>query len=197
MEEKNTYTRETNVGAASAASALGTDEDAALCRRHVEEAVFEYCYKKYYNRIRSYCIFHYGLPQTEEDTIQDAFLFFWARGIKRVNLAISPEPYLRAIVKNLFYHILINKRNYTICFDDIAQTLPARDPYAAQRGFYELIAPLDNEEKLIIELCYLYGYDRMEAARIVHVSRRTCFRRLHHAKQKLYRLYGRGMGMSG
>ena len=160
-------------------------------KRHVEKAIFEYFYKKYYNRIRSYCQRRFGASRIEEDAIQDAFLYFWARGIKQVNLIQCPEAYLRTITRNVLYHTWIKKDNSHVRFENL-QHHAGKDPYATQRGFYELISPLDDEEKCIVELCYLHGYNRHEAARKIRVSKRTCFRRLQHAKQKLSRIHGCG-----
>jgi RNA polymerase sigma factor (sigma-70 family) len=164
-----------------------------LYERIVERTIFEYCYRKYYKRILAYCRATHSLSGSDEDAVQDAFLFFWARGIKRVNLALNPQAYIRIIARNIFYHLRRCRR-----FDNFnEEQTGGRDPYRARLNFYELISSLSKEEQRIIELCYLYGYDRQQAARENRISRRTCFRRLRQAKQKLLRAYRREYAFGG
>jgi DNA-directed RNA polymerase specialized sigma24 family protein len=154
-------------------------------RRIVERVIFEYCYKKYYKYILSYCRTFYKLSAQEEDVVQDAFMLFWAKGIRRVNLMKNPESYIRAIMRNLIYHLRCGRRHES--FNEELHS--GSNPYAVGLGFYELISALSKEEQHVVELCYLHGYDREEAARQAHISRRTCFRRLENAKRKLRRGY--------
>jgi len=152
--------------------------------RIVERAVFEYCYRKYYKRILAYCHATYGNTGAGEDAAQDAFLFFWARGIRRVNLALNPEAYIRAIARNVLYRLRFLRRcKRADCLNE--EQCGGRDPYRARLNFYELISALSREEQRLVELCYFYGCDRLEAAQKSKISRRTCFRRLKHAKQLL------------
>jgi RNA polymerase sigma factor (sigma-70 family) len=155
--------------------------DFGVCKKIVEKAIFEHCYRRYYKRILTYCHAFYGLSSLVEDTVQDAFLAFWRRGIKHVNLVVNPEWYIRAIARNICCHIQKVRRHDSFNEDVHSE----RDPYLAGRGFYELISSLSKEEQQIVELRYLYGYNCLETARQVRISRRTCCRRLKTAKQKL------------
>jgi RNA polymerase sigma factor (sigma-70 family) len=149
----------------------------------VKRAIFEYCYRKYYKRVLAYCRAVYGFSGSVEDAVQDAFLLFWTRGVRRVNLALNPEAYIRVIARNIFCRIRRCKR-----FDSLhEEKCRGCDPYRARLNFYELISSLSGEEQRLMELCYLYGCDRLEAARESRISRRTCFRRLAHAKRQLLR----------
>lgn len=175
----------------------GTDTNLFSDKQKIEQKIFDHCYKKYYSRIQSYFHARYGSQFNADDVIQDAFLFFWARGVAQVNLNQNPFFYLKAIVRNTLYHSWIKKENTCVRFDEAVHDHGRQDPCTTLRNFYELIAPLNSEERRVVELCYLYGYNRLEAARLTHVSRRTCFRQLTHAKEKLSHLYASELQKAG
>jgi len=130
-----------------------------------------------------------NVPEAE-DVVQEIFLRLWARKDK-LNEYRSVEAFAMTMTKNLCLDKLKSKRSKTDEFNEEHDLRIEITPYSemekgdAYKKVKKLIDQLPEQQKLIIQLRDIEGYDYEEIAEIMNLSENTIRVNISRARKKV------------
>ncbi len=125
-----------------------------------------------------------------EDIVQEVFIRLWTRR-ERLSEYKSIEAFAMIITKNLCLDNLKSKRNKTGELIDIYERMTDATPYEkvelndAYKKVQEIINTLPEQQKMIIHLRDIEGYEFNEIAEIVQISSNNIRVNLSRARKKV------------
>src|SRR5207245_8778722 len=125
------------------------------------------------------------------DLTQETFIRAW-RALDRFDTRMSLRPWLHRIAHREFLRALRSHRS-PVSLNDVAEAAePHRTNWTEAVEVREVLRKLPREERAIVVLHYLQGYNSGEIAQILHEPAGTIRYRLSVARERLQGELGEG-----
>ena len=154
----------------------------------MDDALFEKIYDGTARSLWAYISRISGNPTVADDILQEAYLRFLASPPRTYSLA-EVKPYLYKIATNLVYDRFRRMRRET---GYLARSTGAGELEgnisADESGMMQVFSRLTHQERSLLWLAYVEGYEHREIADILKLSRLSIRVMLYRARQKLAKL---------
>jgi RNA polymerase sigma-70 factor, ECF subfamily len=178
-------------GAPAAQEALSADALLVEKARRGDAAAGHRFFREYYPGIYRYLLWLTGRPDTAEELAQETFVRAW-RSLHTYDDRAPLRPWLHRIAHREFLRMLRSRQPQT-SLEEVAEVVEPRSmEWLEAIELRDAIRKLPIEEREIVTLHYLEGYDCEEIAQIVRIPTGTVKYRLSEARAHLHRALGGG-----